>query len=184
MAGDQPTADVAESDYPVSVLGRQCVIHRMSNVEPLSTLLLSGGIRCVRSSHAAPPAAPNVRPGSTQPLVTNDVVCSIHCRPRMRIKAQCGCFDTHSGKICGARKNALTVTEKNPGQSMLPGLLQVVASACRLFLIRAARLGDGVPPGSGLLDQRKSRNLSPVSPHNVALKASTRRQPGAIMLEV
>src|SRR6476619_5659523 len=39
VASDQPTADVAEGDYPVSVLGRQCVIHRTSNVEPLSTLL-------------------------------------------------------------------------------------------------------------------------------------------------
>ena len=43
-------------------------------------------------------------------------------------------------------------TEKNPEKSItLPGLLQVVASACRLLLIRAAGvLGMGMPPGSGL----------------------------------
>jgi hypothetical protein len=31
------------------------------------------------------------------------------------------------------RKSALTATKKNPGQSKLPGFLQVVASACRLL---------------------------------------------------
>jgi hypothetical protein len=61
VASDQPTVDVAEGDYPVSVLGRQGVIHRTSNVEPLSTLLLGGGIRCVRSSHVAPRRS-DVRP--------------------------------------------------------------------------------------------------------------------------
>ena len=54
VASDQPTADVAEGDYRVGVLGRQCVIHRTSNLEPLGTLLLNGGIRCVRSSHLRP----------------------------------------------------------------------------------------------------------------------------------
>ena len=54
VASDQPPADVAEGDYRVGVLGRQCVIHRTSNLEPLGTLLLNGGIRCVRSSHLRP----------------------------------------------------------------------------------------------------------------------------------
>jgi hypothetical protein len=54
----------------------------------------------------------------------------------------------HSIKLAN---KLLTVTKKNPGQSMFPGLLQVAASACRLLLIRAAGVsGDGMPPGSGL----------------------------------
>jgi hypothetical protein len=65
-----------------------------------------------------------------------------------RINQQCGHLDTHSGKIREPRENGLTVTEKNPGQLTLPALLQVVASACKLFLIRAAGVGDEVPPGS------------------------------------
>jgi hypothetical protein len=55
VASDQPTTLVAEGDYPISVLGYQRLVHRTSNVEPLGTLSLSGGVRCVRSSHVAPP---------------------------------------------------------------------------------------------------------------------------------
>ena len=65
MASDQSTVDVAEGDYPVSVLGRQCVIYGTSNVEPLSTLLLSGGIRRVGSSHVARPVAPTLDTGAS-----------------------------------------------------------------------------------------------------------------------
>jgi hypothetical protein len=56
---------------------------------------------------------------------------------------------THTQSKCAyLGKSVLTVTKKNPGQSTLPGLLQVVASACRLLLIPAAGTsGDGVPPG-------------------------------------
>ena len=36
MASDHLPATFAEGDHPVSVLGRQCVIRRTSNVEPLS----------------------------------------------------------------------------------------------------------------------------------------------------
>jgi hypothetical protein len=86
MARDQPTADVAARDYPISVLGRR----RMSNVELLSTLLVSGGIRCVRSSHVAPPYCSDVQTRSTRPLVTNDVVRSIHLSTPDAINEQCG----------------------------------------------------------------------------------------------
>jgi hypothetical protein len=89
VASDQPTADVAAGvDYPVRVL-----------IEPLGALLLSSKIRFVRSGHVSPPSAPTSA-RSTQPLVTNDVVCSIHCRPGMRIKESCGCFDTLFSKVC------------------------------------------------------------------------------------
>ena len=41
---------------------------------------------------------------------------------------------THApAKSVQRQKSVLTVTEKNPGQYTLPGFLQVVASACRLF---------------------------------------------------
>ena len=41
---------------------------------------------------------------------------------------------THpSAKFSPLGKSTLTATEKSPGQATLPGLLQVVASACRLF---------------------------------------------------
>ena len=55
VASDQPTADVAEGDYRVGVLGRQCVIHRTSNLEPLGTLLLNGGIQVCQKQSFAPP---------------------------------------------------------------------------------------------------------------------------------
>lgn len=50
MASDQLASDVAKGNCPVSILGCQCAIHLASNV----ALLLSGGFRCVRSSHVRP----------------------------------------------------------------------------------------------------------------------------------
>jgi hypothetical protein len=60
VASDQPTAQVAEGDYPLSVLRRQA-----STIERLRTLLLNGGVRWVRRSHVAPPTAPMFDPRST-----------------------------------------------------------------------------------------------------------------------
>jgi len=74
--------------------------------------------------------------------------------PPMRINEQCGQWDTHTGKICEPRENALTVTKKNPGQSRLPGLLQVVASACRLLWSGRRGVGGwGCRPDRGLSTQ-------------------------------
>jgi hypothetical protein len=52
--------------------------------------------------------------------------------PRIELFEQCGWRDTRSGKVCLAGKNTFR-HKKDPGQFTLPGLLQVVASACRLL---------------------------------------------------
>ena len=101
----------------------------MSNVEPLIGFCSAAELG-VSEAVMLRPAAPMFDPRSTQPLVTNDVVCSIHCRPRMRINAQCGCHDTHSGKTCGARKMFYTATEINPRAVHAPG----VSTGCCLSL--------------------------------------------------
>jgi hypothetical protein len=64
----------------------------------------------------------------------------------MGIKEQCGCRDTHSGKVCGARKKTLTVTEKNPEQNTLPGfyrLLPQLVGSCD----PGGEVGGWGPPG-------------------------------------
>ena len=81
----------------------------------------------------AAPCSEIVETEASDVIADNDAACSGHLGPAIRIFEQCGWRDTHSGKVCVAGKNALTVTKKNPGQSTLPGSLQVVASACRLF---------------------------------------------------
>ena len=81
----------------------------------------------------AAPCSEFVETEAPDVIADNDAACSGHLGSAIRIFEQCGWRDTHSGKVCVAGKNALTVTKKNPGQSTLPGLLQVVASACRLF---------------------------------------------------
>ena len=109
----------------------------------------------------AAPCSEIVETEASDVIADNDAACSSHLGPAIRIFEQCGWRDTHSGKVCVAGKNALTVTKKNPGQSTLPGLLQVVASACRLFLIRAAGYrGMGCRPGRPI-NSNFSRATSP-----------------------
>jgi len=51
-------------------------------------------------------------------------------------RLQCNCANKNALLSC--KTEELTAIKINPGQSTLPGSPQVVASACRLFLIRAA----------------------------------------------
>ena len=81
----------------------------------------------------AAPCSEIVETQASDVIADNDAACSSHLGPAIRIFEQCGWRDTHSGKVCVAGKNALTVTKKNPGQSTLPGPLQVDASACGLL---------------------------------------------------
>ena len=60
-------------------------------------------------------------------------------------------FCSEHCKDCNATvriKTELTATKRNPGQFTLPGLLQFVASACRLF--DPGGVGGWGTPGSGL----------------------------------
>ena len=60
-------------------------------------------------------------------------------------------FCSEHCKGCNATvriKTELTATKRNPGQFTLPGLLQFVASACRLF--DPGGVGGWGTPGSGL----------------------------------
>ena len=92
-------------------------------------------------------------------IADNDDVCSSHLGPAIRIFEQ---WSRHtSGKICVVGKKLLTVTKKNPGQFTLPGLLQVVASACRLFLIRAAGCRGMGTARVGPINSNVSRAIFP-----------------------
>jgi hypothetical protein len=124
VARDQPAADVAESKNPISVLNRPCG----SNVEPLRTLLLSGRVGCVRSSHVAPPATPLI-PEHSCPLVTNDVVCSTHRPPQTRTKAQCDRRNTHSGKVYVRATLAAVTVGAAPNLRPSPGRRPSLAGA-------------------------------------------------------
>jgi hypothetical protein len=55
---------------------------------------------------------------------------------------------THTpAKSARLGKGVLTATKREPRPVQAAGVLQVVASACRLLLIRAAGSGDRAPPG-------------------------------------
>jgi hypothetical protein len=109
------TPAVTEGDGSVRVLGHQGAIQPPSNSKPtLRTLSL------MRNSHVAAPMLRWSR-RSTKPLVNSGLVYFSEALTVDRIIKKC------------LQKSVLTATKRNPGQSTLPGSLQVVASACRFF---------------------------------------------------
>jgi hypothetical protein len=67
-----------------------------------------------------------------------------------RINEQCGPCDTHSGKVCVAEEKRLDRHKKEPRPIHVARVLQVVASACRLFDPGGVHRGDGGAARIGL----------------------------------
>src|ERR1700722_9706970 len=78
----------------------------------------------------AAPCSEIVETEASDVIADNDAACSSHLGPAIRIFEQCGWRDTHSGKVCVAGKNALTVTDKEPRAVNAPG----VSAGCCLSL--------------------------------------------------
>ena len=85
---------------------------------------------------------------SNKPLVNNDVVRSSHCRSADRIFEQCGCRDTHSGKLGVAGKNTLTDTKRTPGSPLSRGLCRLLPQLVGSYDPGGGVSGMGMPPGS------------------------------------
>ena len=75
----------------------------------------------------------NVETEASNVIADNDVGGSGHFRLAARLFERCGWRDTHSSKICSARENRLDRHKKKPRTVHAAGVLQVVASACRLL---------------------------------------------------
>jgi hypothetical protein len=108
VTSHQPTIAIAQRDRPVRVLGYQGLIQPPSNVHALLALTFSIDVNthfCLSAS-----------------LFQHFVDCGQQCDRR----------DTRQLNLRQAGKGVLIVTKKNP-EARMPGVLQVVASACRLL---------------------------------------------------
>ena len=174
MASHYPPTTVTECNHPVRVLCRQRLVQPASDLKPRHSLSLSGGNRCVRASHLAALVLRSSKTEAPNVIADNDVRGSSHSAQQFDYSSSVA-DATHAPVNCAQRqKIVLTVTKRNSGQFMLRGfyrLLPQLVGSCD----PGGEVGGWGPPGLTYWINDNGEKLSAVSPHKVALKASTRR---------